>query len=216
VRSPSPIHPPQVEPTEGALSELYRQLHDELLGFVTTRVPSKAASEDILQSAFLKAHRALSAGEVLEHPRAFLYQIVRNLLIDAGRAQKRGNQLREALSTESQVEGENFTEGSLTEEEENLISGRVARALPLFIAQVKEPYRRALELTELKGLSQAQAAEQEGVSVACMKARVRRGRLLVKDALLSCCAFELDRRGRVVECHPRQAADPDGSACGCN
>lgn len=214
--STSQIHPLQVEPTDGALGELYKQLHDELEGFVLTRVPSKAASEDILQNAFLKAHRALLAGEVPEHPRAYLYQIVRNLLIDAGRSHKRSSQLKDAFSVESQAQDENVIGAPLTEEEENLISARVARALPLFLAQVKEPYRSALQLTEIEGLSQAEAAEREGVSVSCMKARVRRGRLLVKDALLSCCAFEQDRRGRIVECHPRQGAGPSGPACGCN
>lgn len=204
----------EVESTEVAVGELYAQFHDELEGFLLSRVASKATSDDILQSAFLKAHRALSAGEVPEHPRAFLYQIVRNLLIDASRSQKRSARFKDAFSAESPLGGD-LEDPVLTKEEENLIFQKVAQALPLFLAQLKEPYRRALQLTEIEGLSQAEAAAREGVTIACMKARVRRGRLLVKDALMSCCAFEQDRRGRILECHPRQAGGPRGPACGC-
>lgn len=204
-----------MQPTESTLGELYKQFHDELQGFLLARVTSKATSEDILQNAFLKAHRALSTGEVPEHPRAFFYQIVRNLLIDASRSQKRSAALKDAFFTESATLGAEVEDSILTQTEENLIFQKVARALPLFVAQVKEPYRRALELTEIEGLSHAEAAIREGVTVACMKARIRRGRLMVRDALMSCCAFDQDRRGRIIECHPRPTADPKGSACGC-
>ena len=43
-----------------------------------------------------------------------------------------------------------------------------------------EPYREALTLTELEGLSQKDAATMLGISVSGMKSRVQRGRRLLR------------------------------------
>ena len=37
-----------------------------------------------------------------------------------------------------------------------------------------------------------------------MKSRVQRGRAKLKEALLSCCAIEVDRRGGVVDVRKRK------------
>src|SRR5437588_536499 len=60
----------------------------------------------------------------------------------------------------------------------------LARAVVPFVAMLPSPYREAITLTELEGLSQKQAAEILGISLTAMKSRVVRGR---------------DRLGRLVE-----------------
>lgn len=64
---------------------LWGQFHSELYGFLRSRVKSDAAVQDILQSAFLRAHKQLAAGDTPQQPRAWLYQIVRNLMVDSHR-----------------------------------------------------------------------------------------------------------------------------------
>ena len=64
-------------------------------------------------------------------------------------------------------------------------------------------YAEALLLTDIDGLTQAAAAERLGLSLSGMKSRVQRGRRLLKQTLLRCCAVELDRRGGVVDSYPR-------------
>ena len=61
-------------------------------------------------------------------------------------------------------------------------------------------------------MTQKDAAEQLGLSVSGMKARVQRGRGKLKDAIEDCCSVELDRRGGLVDYEQR-----DGSSCeGCD
>ena len=69
-------------------------------------------------------------------------------------------------------------------------------------------YREALQLTELDGVSQTAAADQLGLSVSGMKARVQRARQQLRESLLTCCEVELDRRRAVTEVRPR------GGECG--
>jgi RNA polymerase sigma-70 factor (ECF subfamily) len=57
-----------------------------------------------------------------------------------------------------------------------------------------EPYSQALILTEYEGLSQKEMAERLGISFSGAKSRVQRARRKLRDLLLQCCHFELDRR----------------------
>ena len=68
--------------------------------------------------------------------------------------------------------------------------------------------RRALELSDLDGLTQADAARHEGLTVLGMKSRVPRGRRRLLELLGSCCALVLDARGVPMDYQP-----PAG--CGC-
>jgi RNA polymerase sigma-70 factor, ECF subfamily len=68
--------------------------------------------------------------------------------------------------------------------------------------------RRALQLSDLDGLTQADAAQREGVSVSGMKSRVQRGRRRLAELLGRCCELTLDTRGVPMEYTP-----PAGCRC---
>lgn len=190
----------QMEPNAG---DLWTEFHTELRSFLVTRVPSEAAAEDILQNAFLRAHERLSSGEVLEKPRAWLFQIVRNLVVDAHRRRARNRALVDKVAREPAPPTASV---EMDEEAFEL----VARSLPLFIDRLDPPYREALYMTEIEGLTQAEAARHAGISLPGMKSRVQRARKLVHGALTRCCEFELDARGHMIKCTKRA---PAGSCC---
>src|SRR5260221_11649371 len=64
-------------------------------------------------------------------------------------------------------------------------------------------YRQALILTEYQGLTQKELAERLGLSFSGAKSRVQRAREKLKQQLLECCHFELDRRGHIINYQPR-------------
>ena len=88
----------------------------------------------------------------------------------------------------------------------------LAACLTPLVRSLPEPYREALLLTDIGGLTQAEAARRLGISASGMKSRVQRGRAKLKAALLGCCEIELDRRGTVLDYRPRRA-ECDGE-CG--
>lgn len=71
-------------------------------------------------------------------------------------------------------------------------------------------YRTAVELAELQEVTQREVSERLGISLSGAKSRVQRGREHLKDLLVRCCRWELDRRGGVVDYQPRVKC----SACG--
>jgi len=179
---------------------LWEQFHGELHSFLLSRVGSEEAAQDLLQSAFLRAHRSLGAGDIPEHPRAWLYQIVRNLIIDSRRQAQRQRDLAVAVASEPVPE-------ATTAADEQDAFAVVARALPIFIEALEPVYRDALKMTELEGLTQSEAATRAGVSLSGMKSRVQRGRKQVFDSLQRCCEFRLDSRGRMIACTSRSHAE---------
>ncbi len=192
----------QEKDQQADLVSLWQEFHGELTAFLRGRVPA-AAGEDLVQSAFLRAHKQIREGTQPENPRAWLYQIVRNLLIDAHRHQRRQRALHQAVATEPS----DNTDNTLPENVERSTFAMTARALPLFIASLEKPYREALEFVDLEGLTAAEAASRADVSLAAMKSRVLRGRKQVFAALKRCCEFEIDPRGRPIACNPRNEDD---------
>jgi RNA polymerase sigma-70 factor (ECF subfamily) len=82
------------------------------------------------------------------------------------------------------------------------------------IETLPEEYADALRRVELEGQSQKDAARELGLSYSGMKSRVQRGRALLQQALLRCCAVERDVRGRVIDWSPRPACgDSDDPCC---
>ena len=89
---------------------------------------------------------------------------------------------------------------------------QIAACVAPLIESLPGPYREALELVEIGGLSQKRAAERLGLSVSGMKSRVQRGRAKLKLSLLRCCAIQTDRWGEVLAYRPRIS----GSAATCD
>ena len=82
-------------------------------------------------------------------------------------------------------------------------------------------YRRALQMTDLDGVTQAAAAQEEGITVSGMKSRVQRARKQLAEMFTQCCTLTLDVRGFPMEYRPRAPCqhnsspdDPDNT-CGC-
>ncbi len=73
----------------------------------------------------------------------------------------------------------------------------------LFIDILDEPYREALRLTEMEGMTQRGAAERPSISHSGMKSRVQRERSKLRDSVEECGAAQLDVRNRVVDIEPR-------------
>jgi RNA polymerase sigma-70 factor (ECF subfamily) len=71
------------------------------------------------------------------------------------------------------------------------------------IDRLPEPYRTAIELTSLRGLTQADAAKHAGISISGMKSRVQRGRERLRQMLVRCCEIAVDVRGGVSDFHLR-------------
>jgi len=133
------------------------------------------------------------------------YQIARSVLFDRARAHARRPQvaLHDGIDVAS-ADPEGADDGEL--------EAALSQCVSTFVAQLASPYREAITLTELQGLTQKEAAELLGVSVSGLKSRVQRGRDKLRDLFEGCCQLSVDARGKVRECEPRDAR-PGPTCC---
>src|SRR6185312_9496618 len=75
----------------------------------------------------------------------------------------------------------------------------LAGCVSLFVAALPSPYREAVTLVELEGLTAREAAEMAGISVSGMKSRVQRGRAQLRELFELCCEIAVDARGKVTD-----------------
>jgi RNA polymerase sigma-70 factor (ECF subfamily) len=170
----------------GVLSVIaWDELRGELHRFVARRVPG-ADAEDIVQEALLRIHRGLPGVRADGALVGWLYQVTRNALVDHVRARR--------------VIGE---PERCDEPADDAAFERLAACVRPFVGMLASPYREAIELVELGGLTQVDAAARLAIPVSTMKSRVQRGRAQLRELLEQCCAIDLDARGHVVDVTPR-------------
>ena len=171
----------------------HRELEDRLRPFVARRVP-RSDVDDVLQDVFLRAQRALPDLRDEERFGAWMYRVARSAIAESHRQRSR-HPVLEAEAPELPM----ATEGS----DPTPLETEVADYLIPLISRLPSPYREALTLTELEGLTQQAAADALGISLSGAKSRVQRGREQLKQKLLERCKFEFDRLGRIIDCTPR-------------
>lgn len=172
----------------------WRQLEAELRPFIARRVRGEADVDDVLQEVFLRMQRGLAGLRDEERFGPWVYRVARSAIADHLRRAARHPVVQADLASEPAPE---------PDDDEGAPDRELARYVAPFVAMLPSPYREALTLTELQGLTQKEAAELAGVSLSGMKSRVQRGRRRLREALEDCCTIALDARGRVVGFEPR-------------
>ena len=148
--------------------------------------------DDVVGSILLRLVQNSDALQTARNPLAYVLRVASNAVTDHYR--------RAAVEKKTLAEFKNSDglEGD-AEAESGDATAELARCVLPFIHSLPESYREALVLTEIEGVTQAEAARRLGLSVSGMKSRVQRGRERLKRALLDCCAMEFDRRGGLVD-----------------
>jgi len=194
------------------MTDMWLQVHRGLRAFVVRRVANDAEVEDIIQEVFLRMHRRL---ECLKDPRrvvSWMFQITRHAIADYYRAPERRREVPAGLAVD--MDGthpwpiDHLTPATT---DTDRLREELAACLPPLTEKLSSPYREAVTLVELEGLTQSAAAKRLGLSVSGMKSRVQRGRRRLKRLLEECCIIQLDRRGSIMEYAVR---DPQCHPCG--
>lgn len=169
-------------------------LRPALIGYVGSRVRNPEAAEDIVQDVLLKASRTIHS---LRSPQAlpgWLFQIARRAVADHFRMARGSEMFDETLHAPEPESGPPD-------------AGRLEERLAAYIRSVVENlpplYRDALLATEYQGLSQADLARRDGVSLSAAKSRVQRARAMMRAEMERCCRWESDRYGHILDVIPR-------------
>lgn len=162
----------------------------ELRAHLAWRLGDAAAADDLLQDVFVKAMRAGRDFCVLDNPRAWLYQVARNALVDRARRTRPHEPLPDDLAWEPAEPSPPV----------DALADCVARILDQLSPADADILRRC----DLEGQTQTEYARTHGLSVPGAKSRLQRARARLRERLTQACGVRLDDQG--VCCHTTDRA----------
>jgi len=171
----------------------WQEVAAQLRPFLARRVGAPDI-EDVLHYVWLRVQRGLPGLRDEERFTSWLFQVARSAVAEHQRIRAR-HPLPDA-PTEPELTAEPTTD-------DREAARSLACCISIFVARLPSPYREAVTLVELEGLTVREAAEMVGVSISGMKSRVQRGRAQLRQLFDECCEIALDARGKVIDYTPR-------------
>ena len=160
-----------------AFAVLVRRYRDSFARFATRMVGNRADAEDVLQSAFVRAYRALGRCRKPDQFAACLYQIVVNEC--RGFASRRTRRERWYAESDEALDELPAEEIAGEDDEPPLSLVELGRALE----QLPVEQREAFVLKHVEGASYEEMAELTGAGVSALKMRVQRACARLRDLL---------------------------------
>jgi RNA polymerase sigma-70 factor, ECF subfamily len=181
----------QQEITKQFLS-IYDTQADSVYRYCYIRTSQKEVSEDLTQEAFMRFWDCLSKGQDIQNHRAFLFTIVRRLIIDWYRKKK-------SQSLEALLEQNEYEESGLLPEGSNVHDmyehSAEARYLIGKIKELEPSYQQAVYFRFVEGLPPTEIAEILGESTNIISVRINRGIKKLREL----CGYEKE-----IESHEQQ------------
>jgi RNA polymerase sigma-70 factor (ECF subfamily) len=186
-------------PTE----QMWREVIAQLRAFVRRRIADPQRAEDLVGEILLRIHENLGSVDDRERLAHWVSRVARNAVIDEYRRAGRARERLVAAPEDGAVEEPDGAASVLDE---------LSRCLRPLLDGLPDEQRRAVQMIDLDGMAQAEAARRNGVSLSGMKSRVQRGRRRLAELLGQCCALTLDARGVPMDYAPSSGCD---RGCGC-
>lgn len=157
--------------------ELWEEYKKPIYYFILKWVKQPETSKDILQNTFLRAHLKKHQLRDDKKAKAWLFQIARNEVYTYFAQQKTHLPL---LENEAVVENNAAFTPCCWER---------------FLSELPPSYQEVVKLCFIAGKKQQEAAALLGLSLANVKARIRRAKAWLQEALVNCCGYTLDENG---------------------
>ena len=177
--------------------------HRQFLAFLEARVESRAAAEDILQTAFVRGLERGAEVRDEESAVAWFYRVLRNAVIDHYRHRAATGKALEGWGKE--IVTHEAPEADLKQEICQCVSG--------LLETLKPDYQAALRIIDLEEGSLNDLAEQAGITSGNAAVRVHRAREALRKQVRTACGSCADHGCLDCHCKPKGAGGcrPDES-----
>lgn len=156
---------------------------DRLLAFAARRTESLADAEDAVQEACVRAWSAFADLRDETRVRAWLYRILRSVLIDASERRTRRRQL--VSITRLEDAHESLVGGGVDDLFDEVAARITGEALREALGRIPEDFAVAIELHDIDGFKYHEIAEITHVPIGTVMSRISRGRRLLAGAMLA-------------------------------
>ena len=161
--------------------ELYQKHGQEAYFFILKQVRDKNVANDIFQSSFLKIHKSVHQLNEDSKARGWIFQICRN-----------------EISNFFISETKHQTPADKQTVEDSSDSLSHICCFDRFIDELPPTYKEVIVQTYLKGKNQEEVAKNLKISLANVKARVRRSKAILRKRFQECCKFDVNSNGKLI------------------
>jgi len=172
------------------ITKAWDQYENELRYFLYSRVSDHSIAEDLLQDVFVKALIKRDDFCNLSNTRAWLFRVTKNRLIDYHRTHKNHDEVDEQYP-------------EITSEGGDSPVVHLSKCLPTALKHLSNDDREIINQCDLEGVSQANFAKLNNLSLVATKSRIQRARKRLKQELHTACKIVLDDMGNVCCFDPK-------------
>ncbi len=171
----------------------WASVEQQIRAFLLKRLGKDVATvDDLAQEVFLRLSQHLGQLRSIDHLGSWTARITRSVLIDHLRRQRPHQTSDSTLVVLFAVDAELSTDDPMHIALRTYAAQQVDH-LPPHESQV-------IRLVDLEGVAPRAAAEQLGIELPALKARLRRGREHLRAAIEQCCTIARDALGRPLGC----------------
>lgn len=152
----------------------YDEYSSLLFRFAFSKTNDRELAKDMTQDTFIKSFEYLQKGESIKNIKAFLYQVMRNIIIDYYRKKK-------SLSLDENLES--GLEISETNKESKIFENSEEQEAVKMLNSLEEPYRETLILRFVEDLSVNDIAEVLKTTPNVVSVRISRGLEKLRELL---------------------------------
>lgn len=178
------------------VSKAWQACEGELRSYLRHRLSDEHAADDVLQDVFVKAMRHGQGFCVLDNPRAWLFHVARNALVDRART---------AHTTEPLPEGP--AEPVAPPQEAIAPVDALADCLTRSLGELSPDDAEILRACDLHGQTVRSFAGAHDLGLPAAKSRLLRARQRLRDRLTMACQVRFEADGSVAGHVPRPPVD---------
>ncbi len=164
-----------------AFERLAGSYRDRIYRWALVRTGDEDDAEDATQEALVRLHRGIGKFDGRSRFETWLYSVVRSATADVQRRKARSLRLRERFA----ALGAPDAAADPSPVVEGLEARRIGGLVKEFLEALPARQREAMDLVDLQGVGQAEAAARLGVSPATLRTHLFRARRAMRARLLA-------------------------------
>ncbi|MEM9362498.1 MAG: sigma-70 family RNA polymerase sigma factor [Bacteroidota bacterium] len=147
--------------------------------YILKRAKDTAVAEDVLQNTFVQVHEHLGSLKDTSKVKPWVFQIARNELAKYYRKSPIAISNTQSPDTEDPLVIDEFC------------------CFERFLEELPKHYQKVIELVYLHGKTNEEAAKELDLSLANVKARIRRAKDKLRERFQECCNFSINKSGKL-------------------
>jgi RNA polymerase sigma factor (sigma-70 family) len=167
------------ERTGSDFTFFYKKYYPKLIYYTSKMCGDQQKAEDVTTESFLTAFEKIDKYEKDKAQfSTWLFTIARNILLQDIKLSKKNV----SIDTEIDEEGttlKDFIQEEPSENHKHDVSDKKAEIMKKHIQNLKEPYRKVIEMREIKKMAYKDIADELGKNLSTIKSQIRNGRLIL-------------------------------------